>query len=165
MLLANANCGWHKAVWRNLTGSGWFYYPNPRTSTTDIAVEFIISSATWGWLMPSLTTCWRGLVLGFVGWTPTTGVPSCLQSACPSVSGKWHPVLLHNYAPYNIGVDPKSWLAAARWICCWSLIFWTNAKTWWRQNHLLAQKFAAISSCYGSIVAKRDFASRQWLCM
>ncbi len=28
-LLANANCGWHGAVWHNLTGSRWFYYPEP----------------------------------------------------------------------------------------------------------------------------------------
>ncbi len=47
-LWANANCGWHGAMWHNLTGSGWFYYPEPdvvkfpnlcRTSTTDTVKE------------------------------------------------------------------------------------------------------------------------------
>ncbi len=121
-------------------------FPNLcRTSTADTIQEsftafsvncawiMIVSSATWGWLVPSLTTCWLGSVLGFVGWTPTTGVPSCLQSICPSVSGKWHPVLLRNYAPYNISVDPKRWLAVVRQICRWSwlhVLFCFFNSTW-----------------------------------
>ncbi len=26
---SNANCGWHRALWHNWTGSGWFYHPDP----------------------------------------------------------------------------------------------------------------------------------------
>ncbi len=75
---ANTNRGWHGAVWTEQAPDDFIILNSTLLSPPACvgphswcsAGEFSVSSATWGWPLPTLTTCWLGLVSAVRPATP-----------------------------------------------------------------------------------------------